>query len=73
METAVKFLGYLVLGLILAFGLGFVFALPTMWLLNYVLGDTARLAIFGVVHVGYWRAFWTGILFGLLGFKYNHK
>jgi uncharacterized membrane protein len=50
-----KFIGVVVFGLVLIFVLAFLMAFPTMWLVNYILSDTALVAVFGGP-LTFWKA-----------------
>jgi hypothetical protein len=66
MDTIAKAVGLIFLVFVFAFGIALLLAYPTELLLNYVFSDAAKVAVFGVVHIGFWRAFWTGFLASLL-------
>lgn len=53
-----------VLGLITLFGL--FSGLAVMYLVNYVFPSTVILAVFGVSHLGFWKAYALAVLFGIL-------
>jgi hypothetical protein len=57
----------LVLGfLALITGAGFLFAYPTMWLVNYLFTASVLTAVFGVSALTVWKAWALNILAGLL-------
>ena len=41
-------------------------AYPVKWLVNYVFTDGVRLALFGVVKISVWKAFFLNMLCGFL-------
>lgn len=55
-----------VLAVLFVLGIGFLFAFPVKWALNYVFTDGVRLALFGVAYVGFWKAYVLSLLTAML-------
>ena len=66
MKEVFAVIGVLFVALGLIFGLGFVFAYPTMWLVNYLFTPTFLTFVFGTATLNVWHAWALNILAGLL-------
>jgi hypothetical protein len=61
-----KFVGVVVIGILLVTGVGLLFAFPIMWLVNYLFTPNVILSIFGVTALTFWKAYWLSLLCSLL-------
>lgn len=71
MEELITGLGLFVGVLVIAGLVAGIFALPVMWLLNYVFAPSVLLAVFGVAKIGFWKALGVSTLSALLFKSYN--
>lgn len=68
MEDFAKLLGMIVFFALMVFGLGLLFAFPTMWLINGLFAPAFIAGIFGTAKISVWTAWGVNILtFGLVG------
>ena len=66
MEDVVKAVGAVVLVLGLVIGVAFLYAYPTLWLVNYLFTPNTLISLFGIAQLTFWKAFWLNFLCSIL-------
>ena len=62
MDDILKGFGAFVLIMVIAVGICFLAAYPTLWLVNYLITPTVLTAVFGIPALTFWKAFWLNFL-----------
>lgn len=66
MEALTKFVGIVVLVVVLVFLIAALMAYPTMWLMNYLFAPSFLQTVFGITAITFWKAFWFNFFMGLV-------
>jgi hypothetical protein len=66
MEQLLKGLGALLAIIALVIIVGFIIALPTLIIVNYLFTSAVLITMFGIPALTFWKAFWLNVLCGIL-------
>lgn len=62
METFIKTLWLLVVGLLIVVIISTAVALPVMWMVNYLFTTSVIAFLFGTAQLSFWQAYWLAVL-----------